>query len=523
MEKNNGKKTQKEMNFHFEDLRKTEYSRLDDHGHVYLDYTGAALYPSSLIQEHAKMLSYSVLGNPHSLNPTSKAATDLVEETRLRVLSFFNADVDKYDVIFTANASGAAKLIGESFPFRKGSTYLLTADNHNSVLGIREYARRAGACVKYIPLTEGLRAHEPLRHIMDARSNPQNFASLFAFPAQSNFSGVKHSLNTIDYASRRGWYTLLDAAAYVPSSALDLSKTPAHFIMMSFYKMFGYPTGIGALIVRRSALRMLKRPWFAGGTVKFASVATRSHVLNSDLTAFEDGTINFTNIPAVISGLDFLQKIGMVNIQRHVETLTTILLTGLLSRHWQNGKSKFRVHGPNDTVMRGGTVAFDVLLPDGGRSDSRLVEQAANDRKISLRTGCFCNPGVGERAMKLESIMTTKCIRNLGLDISISTVSSCAQTAFVGTIRASVGLCNNMNDLNILFDFLDDYCATLEQGQRQHNDKIYTDTKLLSYALQEEEEEEEEEPSSRNMFTKNLTNSSKGWSKLFRRHLSVLS
>src|SRR5512133_2731465 len=80
-------------------LRAQELRRLDDAGQVYLDYTGAGLYPASLVDEHVRVLRSSVLGNAHSVNPASVASSTLVEETRRRILSFFNASPDEYEVI----------------------------------------------------------------------------------------------------------------------------------------------------------------------------------------------------------------------------------------------------------------------------------------------------------------------------------------------------------------------------------------------------------------------------------------
>ena len=68
------------------------------------------------------------------------------------VLSFFQAPRG-YTVIFTPNATGALKLVGESFPFKQDSSLALCADSHNSVHGIREFASRRGAQVNYIPST----------------------------------------------------------------------------------------------------------------------------------------------------------------------------------------------------------------------------------------------------------------------------------------------------------------------------------------------------------------------------------
>jgi selenocysteine lyase/cysteine desulfurase len=69
--------------------------------------------------------------------------------------------------------------------------------------------------------------------------------SLFAYPAQSNFTGVQHSLTWIQEAHDQGSDVLLDAAALVPCHRLDLSLWHPDFVALSFYKMFGYPTGVG--------------------------------------------------------------------------------------------------------------------------------------------------------------------------------------------------------------------------------------------------------------------------------------
>ncbi|MAS19936.1 MAG: cysteine desulfurase, partial [Leeuwenhoekiella sp.] len=217
----------------FNELRKQEYSRLDEHQHVYLDYTGGNLYASSQIDAHHTMLKQHTFGNPHSTNPTSIHATHLVEEARQRVLAYFNAFDDYYCVI-TPNASGALKIIGECYPFEKDSEYALFADNHNSVNGIREYCKTKGGTHQYIPMQlEDLRVDaQVLAEVLDTPDKGVN--RLFAYPAQSNVSGVQHDLNWIKYAQEKGWDVLLDAAAYVPSSPLDLQQIQPDFVSISF-------------------------------------------------------------------------------------------------------------------------------------------------------------------------------------------------------------------------------------------------------------------------------------------------
>ena len=88
----------------------------------------------------------------------------------------------------------------------------------------------------------------------------------------SNISNSKNPLSLLDFAKSEGYYTLLDAAALAPTSPISLRNTPVDAMAVSFYKMFGFPTGVGALVVREDFLRILNRPWFAGGTVDVVQV-----------------------------------------------------------------------------------------------------------------------------------------------------------------------------------------------------------------------------------------------------------
>ena len=312
-----------------DELRRTEFARLDAGGHVYLDYTGAGLYADSQLREHLELLRNNVFGNPHSLNPTSAAMTELVERARAAVLDFFHASPEEYVAIFTPNATGALRLVGEAYPFRPGDRFLLTFDNHNSVNGIREFARARGAETTYVPsVPPDLRVDEELlsRYLTRVGGEHHN---LFAYPAQSNFSGVQHPLEWIEQAHEHGWDVLLDAAAFVPTNRLDLSRWHPDFVALSFYKMFGWPTGVGCLIARRDALAKLERPWFSGGTIVAAFVQREWYQSAPGAAHFEDGTVNFLNLPAVEIGLRFLDRIGIETIHARVEALGARLLETL--------------------------------------------------------------------------------------------------------------------------------------------------------------------------------------------------
>ena len=385
-------------------LRAAEYARLDDQGEIYLDYAGGSLYAASQVEEHLSLLRRAVYGNPHSVNPTSAASTALAEQARDEVLRFFGADEAEYACIFTANASGALRLVGEAYPFGPGGCFLATADNHNSVNGIREFARAKGARAVYVaPRAPDLRVDDAVleRHL-------DRGGHLFAYPAQSNFSGVKHPLDWIAAAHERGWDVLLDAAAFVPTSRLDLAAHKPDFVAISFYKLFGYPTGIGALLARRSTLRRLRRPWFSGGTVMVATVGGERSVPLPGHGRFEDGTIDYLGLPAIGIGLRHIERIGIDAIGRRVEALGAWLLAGLRDLRHSDGSPATRIYGPPTWQRRGPTIAFNFLHRDGRVVDERYVDRAAAAHGISLRTGCFCNPGAGEAAFALSTSTTRR-------------------------------------------------------------------------------------------------------------------
>jgi molybdenum cofactor sulfurtransferase len=442
-----------------DDLRRTEYGRLDDQDHVYLDYTGGGLYAESQLRDHITLLRENIFGNPHSHNPSSMAMTKLVERARIAVLDHFKTTGEDYVVVFTPNASGALKLVGESYPFRPGGRFALCADDHNSVNGIREYAREKGASVDYSPLTSpDLRMDmDRLDKILDA-ADPQA-DNLFAFPAQSNYSGVKHPLTLIERARSKGWDVLLDAAAFAPTNELDLGRWQPDFAAVSFYKIFGYPTGIGALLVRRSLLSKLRRPWFAGGTVKIVSVKAREHYLADGEAAFEDGTINYLGIPAVEIGLRHINNIGMHIIGERVRCLTGWLLDQLALLKHSNGRPLVRVHGPNDLTMRGGTITMSFFDVDGRPVSGAVVEQLAAQSNISLRTGCFCNPGSGEATFQLpKSLMEQFFVSEDGMNFSeLVALINKVQGVDVSAVRISVGLASNFSDVYRFIQFATEF------------------------------------------------------------------
>ncbi|ROT37846.1 aminotransferase class-V [Sodiomyces alkalinus F11] len=465
-------------------LRVTEYGYLDQDQQVYLDYTGAGLAARSQYQAHENRLANGAFGNPHSANPTSEAATSLVERTRTRILEHLNASPEEYAVVFTANATGAARLVAESYPFRRRARLVLTLDNHNSVNGVREFAHRRGAKVVYVNTqAPELRVDEEdviaalrdphrrrrgqsWRRCLNMKTKDRGAGAqetrrngLFAFPAQSNFSGVRHPLSWVPLAQGRGYDVLLDAAAFLPTAKLDLSAVQPEFVVMSWYKVMGYPTGVGCLVARRDALARLARPWFSGGTVRMATVGKGMewHVMAGDEAAFEDGTVNFLSIPDVAVGLDFLAGVvGMDVIATRVRCLTGWFLERLDRLAHSDGSRMARLYGPTDVEARGGTVCFNLLDARGRVVDDRLVATESAAAGISLRTGCFCNPGGGEAAFGIDEEAVRR-VRASGewLLLQQERGISLPFMPILGAVRVSFGVASTTRDVDRFFDFVE--------------------------------------------------------------------
>jgi len=500
-------------------FRDTDYTQLDvmvdaqsgleKPPEVYLDYTGAMMSGMSHVMESAQLVTSVPLGNPHSSSHPSMTSTRIVEETERAILKHMNGDAHEYMVIFAPNASGATRLLAEFYEFGHTSRDVLAicADNHNSVHGIREEALRKGASVVYTPLEmdtlhmDAKRTNSIIEGAFDVadcfvrskRSLRSRLCGcrkgdgrkLFAYPLQSNVSGVKHSLDWIEKAHNQDWDVFVDAAAFMPTNFLDLSKYKPDFIAMSFYKMFGHPTGVGALIVKRSKFDRLARNhgWFAGGTIAFNSVggfkdySYRAHAMAQGKGKFEDGTVNFSNFVGVIEGLKFLKKVSqhgvagadgvqrslggnrMQAIQERVRHLTNYLLQELEALTYKGSNQKIvHIYGQTklDDVQRGGTIPMNILRQDGRFVPFEVVETMANRYHISVRTGCFCNPGVHEAYTGLTSAKVTQLLKHIPEELrqidSARTLKElnkllAREGSMIGCIRVSVGFPTSFADV----------------------------------------------------------------------------
>ncbi|KAJ3449530.1 molybdenum cofactor sulfurase [Anaeramoeba flamelloides] len=367
---------------------------------VYLDYTGAAPYPVSVLTNSYSDLFQNFYANTHSRSQPSLQTSDLIEKFRSKLLEYFNTKSSQYSVIFTSGTTQALKLVGEVFPFSRNSKFAYLNQNHNSVIGIREYVLLKEASF------HSLKEEHIQQFIKDEKENGneiEDVLNLFAYPAESNFDGSKYDLNWIkDFQSikNKNWFVLLDAAAFLPSNKLDLTKYPADFVTLSFYKMFGYPTGLGALIIKNDLVHLLQKSYFGGGTVILVSDCTNFCLRHPNPSTFlEDGTLPFLDIITAKYGLEFLQDLGVDQISQHIYHLGKYLVKEFSKLRWSNGNPLVEIYGKwdlnqdNNYMKQGGIVTFNLLDTKNNYLNFNQVQETLESEGINVRTGCHCNPG----------------------------------------------------------------------------------------------------------------------------------
>ncbi|KAG7293017.1 hypothetical protein NEMBOFW57_003062 [Staphylotrichum longicolle] len=448
-------------NARVEDFREDEYPMLNDS--IYLDHAGTTLFPKSLMDRFAKDMTSTLFGNPHSASPSSQSTTARIEDIRLRVLRFFNADPAEFDLVFVANATAGIKLVADALRAAPdGFDYVHHQASHTSLVGVREEARNS-LCIDDRQVEDWVTGSCPIE------DDGENRPVLFAYPAQSNMDGRRYPLSwagKLRRSSRRKTYTLLDAAALVCSSPLDLSCADAapDFTVLSFYKIFGFPD-LGALIVRRDAEEAFhSRRYFGGGTVDMVVCvkeqwhAPKTQFLHERL---EDGTLPIHSIIALDAALDVHKKLfgSMRDVALHTSFLSRRWYRGLGSLRHGNGEPVCVVYSPDpesadDKLGSGPVIAFNIRNSQGTWISLTEVDKLATLKRFHIRTGGVCNPGGIASALGLQP---WEMIQNFSSGFRCGTENDIMAGKPTGVIRASLGAMSTVSDVDSFVDFIAEF------------------------------------------------------------------
>ncbi|KRY39546.1 Molybdenum cofactor sulfurase [Trichinella spiralis] len=454
---------------------------------TYLDNAGAARFYIEQFDQFINDMQKNHYGNPHSGHASGKLTASRIAEVRERILKHFGTDSSQHCVVFTSSCTAALKLVGECFAYsscagcskkrsklslnnsrtvgrigeckRGGCRLVYLFDNHTSVIGMREYAwqRDVGVvCVSEDELVNVIDRPEPTDH----GNESCNCTALFVYPGQSNFSGRKYPLDWCERISSGGmlgpqrWYTCIDGAALLSSSRPQLGAAAGpDFLACSFYKMFGFPTGIGALVIRRKSAHLLQKVYYGGGTVEFYLPNTDFHVFRQNIEErFEDGSLPYHLVIALQYGFDELERFGGVEkIGLRIFNLAKLAYDRLLELKHGNGNPVAEIYcnnGFRSPAEQGGIINFNLLDRDGQYVACSEVERMATLFDVQLRSGYFCNIGACQLHLNLTDEDIRKNFQNAVEKDNDETKKP------RGSVRISFGWNSNESDVDSFINFI---------------------------------------------------------------------
>ncbi len=349
---------------------------------IYLDSTASSQKPSSVL-EAMNVYYQTYNANVHrGVYQISEEATAAMEKARVKIARFINARQSK-QVIFTRNTTESINLVAYSWGnanIQAGDRIILTEmEHHSNLVPWQLLAQRTGAQLEFVPISDdGLLRLDIYEQLL--RQQPK----LVAFTHMSNVLGtINPAQEMIAQAHAAGALVLLDAAQSVPHLKVDVQALDADFLCFSGHKMLG-PTGIGVLYGKRDLLQAMP-PFMAGGDM-IRTVGLRESSWNDLPWKFEAGTPAIAEAIGLGAAVDYLQSLGMENVLRHEQELTTYAMEQL------QAIPGLTIYGP-DATQRGGVISF--TLGDIHPHDlASILDQQAG---VAIRAGHHCAQPLMER------------------------------------------------------------------------------------------------------------------------------
>ena len=372
---------------------------------VYLDNAATTQKPLCVLD--AMREEYlNVNANVHrGVHYLSQQATDLHEAAREKVRQFINARKTE-EVVFTRGTTEAINLVAASFcdsQMVTGDEVLVSdMEHHSNIVPWQLQAQKKGIVVKHLPIDDD--GHLILDEIDDFLTERTKIVSIAHV---SNVLGTVNDIRfVIDKAHQHGIPVLVDGAQGAPHTKVDVQQLDCDFYAFSGHKMYG-PTGVGVLYGKEQWLEKL--PPYQGGGEMIDRVSWEKTTFERLPFKFEAGTPDYIATHGLATAIDYMQTIGLDNMEAHEATLTQYCMEQIST------VEGIRVFGPALGSHRAAVVSFlvgNIHHLDMGTLLDRLG--------IAVRTGHHC----------AQPLMTR-------LDIS-------------GTVRASFALYNTKEEIDVL-------------------------------------------------------------------------
>ena len=317
---------------------------------VYLDSAATTQKPSSVINAIKDYYEQSN-ANPHrGAYELSVLATDAYDEAREKVKNFINAKY-REEIIFTKNATESFNLLAMSYGMNfisEGDEIVISiAEHHSNLIPWQQVAKAKGAILKYMYTDENGELTED-----EVRSKITEKTKIVSITHVSNALGTINPVKEIaEYAHSKGAIVIVDGAQSVPHMKVDVRGIDADFLVIAGHKLLA-PMGIGVLYGKKELLEKMPPLMFGGDMVEY--VYEQETTFNVLPYKFEAGTQNVEGAVGLSKAIDYLNEIGMDNIEKIEKELMTYAYEEMSKLEY------VKIYGPKDIDKRGGVLSFEI-------------------------------------------------------------------------------------------------------------------------------------------------------------------
>ena len=342
---------------------------------IYLD-NGATTQKPLCVLDAMREEYLNVNANVHrGVHYLSQQATDLHEAARERVRGFINAGSTR-EIIFTRGTTESINLVASSFTeayMHEGDEVIVSEmEHHSNIVPWQLQARRSGIKVRVIPMSDD--------GVLDLQAFEGLFNERTRLVSVTHVSNVLGTVNPVKdivaIAHRHGVPCMIDGAQSAPHIRIDVQDLDCDFFAFSGHKMYG-PTGIGVLYGKEKYLSAM--PPYQGGGEMIGTVSFENTTFADLPYKFEAGTPDYIATHGLAKAIDYMESIGMENIEKHERELTRYALEQMQM------VPGMRIFGPLDAERRDAVISFlvgDIHHLDMGTLLDRLG--------IAVRTGHHC-------------------------------------------------------------------------------------------------------------------------------------
>lgn len=317
---------------------------------AYLDSAATTQKPIAVI-ESIKDYYEKINANPHrGAYELSVLATEAYDEAREKVRNFINAERSE-EIIFTKNATEAFNLVAMSYGMNfinEGDEIVISiAEHHSNLIPWQQVARAKGAILKYMYTDENGELTEE-----EVRDKITDKTKIVSITQVSNALGTINPVKEIaEYAHSKGAIVIVDGAQSVPHMKVDVRDINADFLIIAGHKLLA-PMGIGVLYGKKDLLEKMPPLMFGGDMVEY--VYEQETTFNVLPYKFEAGTQNVEAAVGLSKAIDYLNEIGMENIEKHEKELVSYALDKM------NKLDYVKIYGPKEVEKRGGVISFEI-------------------------------------------------------------------------------------------------------------------------------------------------------------------